>query len=181
MQGDSGSDLYIGDYFVKRSGVVLVTINYRLGALGYATISKQITGNYGFYDQLLAFQWVAKEISVFGGNPNSVTIFGESAGGASVAAHLVSPKSSGLFHRAIIQSNPYSLPYRNDATSLGKNFAEKLVCEKNDFQCFLDKDVDSILAAQDAVSDSFNVFKPLEVKNAKKKTTKNLKSKKKNL
>ncbi|MCZ6616550.1 MAG: carboxylesterase family protein, partial [Gammaproteobacteria bacterium] len=101
---------YDGTHFAERD-VVLVSVNYRLGPLGYLAhpaLSKEsergVSGNYGFLDQLEALKWVQRNIGKFGGNPNNVTIFGESAGGTSVNALCASPLSAGLFHRAIAQS-----------------------------------------------------------------------------
>ena len=92
-------------------GVVLVSINYRLGALGFLAhplLSGEeevgVSGNYGLLDQVAALEWVQRNIAGFGGDPGNVTIFGESAGGTSVQALLASPHSEGLFHRAIAQS-----------------------------------------------------------------------------
>ena len=92
-------------------GVMIVSMNYRLGRLGFfahpalgAESPGDVRGNYGFMDQVAALRWVQSNIAAFGGDPDQVTIFGESAGGGSVLAHLVSPLSRGLFHRAILQS-----------------------------------------------------------------------------
>jgi para-nitrobenzyl esterase len=92
-------------------GVMVVSMNFRLGRLGYfahpalaAESPNDVRGNYGFMDQLAALQWVQNNIAAFAGDPDQVTLFGESAGGGSVLAHLVSPMSRGLFHRAILQS-----------------------------------------------------------------------------
>ena len=92
-------------------GVMVVSMNYRLGRLGFfahpATRRRapdDVRGNYGFMDQLAALKWVQSNIAAFGGDPDQVTIFGESAGGGAVLAHLVSPMSRGLFQRAILQS-----------------------------------------------------------------------------
>ncbi len=92
-------------------GVVVVTVNYRLGTLGFlahpalsAESATRVSGNYGLLDQIAALRWVRSNIARFGGDPDNVTIFGESAGGWSVHALLASPKARGLFHRAIIQS-----------------------------------------------------------------------------
>jgi para-nitrobenzyl esterase len=90
-------------------GVVGVSLNYRLGRLGFfahpaLATEGEVPGNYGYLDQLAALEWVRDNIEAFGGDPARVTIFGESAGGGSVLVHLVSPMSRGLFHGAILQS-----------------------------------------------------------------------------
>ena len=110
--GGAGSNgLYDGTKLAATRNVVMVTLNYRLGALGFLAHSALAaedpangTGTYGLQDQRAALQWVKKNIRAFGGDPENVTLFGESAGGFSVTMHLASPGSAGLFHRAIIQS-----------------------------------------------------------------------------
>lgn len=96
---------------LARQGVVVVTINYRLGPLGFlahpglsAESPQGVSGNYGFLDQIAALYWVRNNIAAFGGDPGCVTIFGESAGSCSVVRLLVSPLANGLFHRAIAES-----------------------------------------------------------------------------
>ena len=104
--GDGGTGSYGPDNFMDKD-VVVVTINYRLGTLGFlSTGDDVIPGNMGMWDQVMALKWVKKNIAAFGGDPNKVTIFGESAGGLSVSYLLMSPAASGLFHRAIVQSGP---------------------------------------------------------------------------
>jgi para-nitrobenzyl esterase len=112
-----GGSLWLGesdDYDPTRlveQGVVVVTINYRLGDLGFLSHSAlgKPHGNYGLMDQQLALKWVKQNIAHFGGNPKNVTIFGESAGALSVHSQLASPKAKGLFHKAIVESGAYSL------------------------------------------------------------------------
>ena len=96
-----------------KKGVIVVTINYRLGTLGFFAESQidaegHENGNYGFMDQQFALKWVQKNIAGFGGDPKRVTIFGESAGGQSVYANVASPTAKGLFHGAISESGSYS-------------------------------------------------------------------------
>jgi para-nitrobenzyl esterase len=112
-QGQSGLPLYDGKNMAETFHTVVVSINYRLGQLGFlahpelsAENTKRISGNYGFLDQLAALMWVKENIHAFGGDPAQVTIFGESAGAWSVAAHLASPLSAGLFRAAIAESGP---------------------------------------------------------------------------
>jgi len=96
---------------LAEQGIVVVSVNYRLGRFGFfahpalaAEAPGDVRGNYGHMDQRAALQWVQRNIAAFGGDPANVTIFGESAGGGSVMVHLTSPLSRGLFHRAIMQS-----------------------------------------------------------------------------
>ncbi|KOB73434.1 Antennal esterase CXE10, partial [Operophtera brumata] len=101
----SGNDDFYGPEFLVKKGIILVTINYRVGALGYLSLgTEDIPGNAGMKDQVAALKWVKKNIKNFGGDPDNITIFGESAGAASVSYHLVSPMSKGLFKRAIAMS-----------------------------------------------------------------------------
>jgi len=108
--GSGSSKIYDGEA-LARQGVVLVTINYRLGPFGFFAhplLSKEsdkgVSGNYGLLDQMAALRWVKTNIAAFGGDPERVTIFGESAGAGSVCHLMVSPLAKGLFHRAIAQS-----------------------------------------------------------------------------
>jgi len=102
-QGDSKGYSYPPDTLVGKD-VVLVTFNYRLGPFGYFAHPDLNATNFGLHDQIKALEWVQANIEQFGGDPDNVTIFGESSGGASVASLLVSPLTEGLFDRAIIES-----------------------------------------------------------------------------
>lgn len=115
--GGSSEPLYDGTKLAKQ-GIVLVSINYRLGLLGYfahpalsAESPQQLSGNYGLLDQIEALKWVRDNIEAFGGDPAQVTIAGESAGGLSAIALLASPQAKGLFDKAIVQSG-YMPAYR---------------------------------------------------------------------
>lgn len=109
--GYASSPLYDGTEFA-RQGVVLVTLNYRLGLLGFfahpavtaAAKSRDAIGNYGLMDQIAALKWVRDNIAAFGGNPANVTVFGESAGGSSIIHLLTNPGVKGLFAKAIVES-----------------------------------------------------------------------------
>jgi para-nitrobenzyl esterase len=114
--GLDGSRLFDGTE-LARLGVVLVSVNYRLGRLGFMAhpwLSEESptgsSGNYGFLDQVAALRWVRDNIAVFGGDPGNVTIFGVSAGSASCSLHMASPLSRGLFHRAIAGSGGFFAP-----------------------------------------------------------------------
>src|SRR5260370_16856741 len=100
---------------VEKGGVIVVTINYRLGVLGFFAhpaidAEGHTNADYGLMDQQLALKWVRRNIAAFGGDSNRVTIFGESAGGESVYSQLASPLAAGLFQRAISESGAYALP-----------------------------------------------------------------------
>ncbi|KAK5608743.1 hypothetical protein CRENBAI_020957 [Crenichthys baileyi] len=113
VTGTSSLDLYQAHFLSKAEGVVVVSMNYRVGAFGFLSLpdNKNIQGNAGLLDQRLALKWVANNIAAFGGDPSKVTIFGESAGSASVGFHLLSPGSHSLFQRAVMQSGSPNAPW----------------------------------------------------------------------
>ena len=107
--GGCGHEKHFDEPVWPAKGVIGVTINYRLGPLGFATLPELKeeagrTGNYGLYDQLTAIKWVKNNIAAFGGDPDNITIMGQSAGGMSVQQHTLSPLSKGLFHKAVMCS-----------------------------------------------------------------------------
>lgn len=106
--------MYSPDVFLDHD-VVFVSGNHRLGALGFFSVGSAASpGNFGLKDQVMLLKWVQENIAAFNGDPSQVTIFGESAGGASVSYHLISPLSEGLFQRAIIQSGTSFAPWAFD-------------------------------------------------------------------
>ncbi|PIO33449.1 hypothetical protein AB205_0208940, partial [Aquarana catesbeiana] len=106
-----GAMMFEGSALSAHENVIIVSIQYRLGILGFLSSGdNQAPGNYGFLDQVEALRWVQENIANFGGDPDSVTIFGESAGGISVSALVLSPLAKGLFHRAIAESGVALLP-----------------------------------------------------------------------
>ena len=118
-------------------GVVLVTIQYRLGVLGFATTrDSQAPGNSGMLDQIEALKWVRENIKDFGGDASSVTIFGESAGGSSVGLQLLSPRSKGLFHRAIsisgVDLSPFATGSSIEVANQTRKVAKQLGCSSSD-------------------------------------------------
>ncbi|KAM6177443.1 pyrethroid hydrolase Ces2e-like [Erethizon dorsatum] len=105
------ASMYDGSILAASENVVVVIIQYRLGVLGFfSTGDQHATGNWGYLDQVAALHWVQQNIAHFGGNPDRVTIFGESAGGTSVSSHVLSPMSQGLFHGAIMESGVAVVP-----------------------------------------------------------------------
>ena len=136
--GHGGEATYDGTALAER-GVVLVTINYRLGPLGYlahpllvAESDHEASGNYGTLDQIAALTWVRDNIAAFGGEPGRVTIFGESAGSWSVHHLMATPLANGLFHRAIGESGggfgSFGTAYsRSEMEAVGTRFAETLL------------------------------------------------------
>ena len=117
--------------------VIVVTINYRLNVFGFLSKNDpNAGGNFGLWEQHLAIKWVHDNIHAFGGDPNRVTIFGESAGSASVAYQTIYPGNQGLFQRAIAQSGSFSSPWAftkpADARNITKQFAALAVCSQQD-------------------------------------------------
>ncbi|KAJ4438727.1 hypothetical protein ANN_14676, partial [Periplaneta americana] len=101
----SGGAMMQGPDYLMEEDVVVVTLQYRLGVFGFINLpAAGVSGNIGMKDQVMGLKWVQNNIASFGGDSTRVTIFGESAGGASVHYHLLSPMSEGLFHGAIMQS-----------------------------------------------------------------------------
>jgi len=180
MDGDDGLPVWIfihGGALVNGTGaafdpsvlvsthkIIVVTINYRLGALGWlanpALDGNGIAGNYGLMDQQLAFKWVRDNIKHFGGNPSRVTIGGESAGGLSTSSNLASPTAKGLFHAAIIESGAYMLfTIRSVAAqeALGASFTTAVGCTGTNAQiaaCLRNAPVATLLAAQGIINTS---------------------------
>ncbi|XP_068067299.1 bile salt-activated lipase-like [Anomalospiza imberbis] len=123
--------LYDGEEIAVRGNVIVVTINYRLGPLGFlSTGDENLPGNYGLKDQHMAIAWVKRNIKAFGGDPDNITIFGESAGAASVSLQTLSPKNKGLFKRAISQSGVgvCSWAIQRDPLVWAKKLGEKVGC-----------------------------------------------------
>jgi len=164
--GSGASAFYDGEA-LARQGVVLVTINYRLGPFGFfahPALSKEsergVSGNYGMLDQIEALRWVKRNIAAFGGNPECVTIFGESAGSASVSRLMVSPPAAGLFHRVIAESGGVHGRNRHlkeqagnlePMEKVGEEIAAKLGCDKeaSPLAALRAKSAEDVLAASD--------------------------------
>ncbi|MGW0712790.1 carboxylesterase/lipase family protein [Streptomyces sp. NPDC002643] len=155
LTAGAGEDV-VPDTFARQTGTVVVTVNYRLGAMGFLAtaglddeVRDGVSGNFGMLDQQAALRWVRSNIGRFGGDPGRVTIAGESAGGRSVCTQLASPTSKGLFRAGIVQSGAYGdcgAQTRAAALAQGEVFMERLDCA--DLACLRAKPAPEILAAQ---------------------------------
>ena len=137
MMGSANESPYNGEYLAREQDVVVVTLNYRLSFLGFLALpstdasQSTILGNQGFLDQVAALQWIKENISAFNGDPNNVTVFGESGGAISSCMLLASPLSDGLIHRVIMQSGVCGIqPVLGKAEALAQSqtFFEKVGC-----------------------------------------------------
>lgn len=154
VMGDSSDELYGPGYLLDKD-VVLVTVNYRLGVLGFLNLGEEeVPGNQGLWDQLEALRWVQRNIHAFGGQRKKVTIFGESAGGFSISSHLASRKSKGYFSAAIVQSGPLELPAfrtQKPLQEMHQEFIERIGCQSSAnkdeiLNCLRDKPVSEFIA-----------------------------------
>lgn len=151
-------DPYVPTRLVAK-GVIVVTINYRLGLFGFLahpalTAENGASGDFGFLDQIAALQWVQRNIAAFGGNQANVTIFGESAGGYSVQALLVSPLAKGLYAKAIDESGTYALSIANptlaSAEAAGQQAAVRMGCPDESLTCMRAAPASTVVAANTA-------------------------------
>ena len=141
------------------AGMVVVSINFRLGLLGFLNVpGSDLKGNYGMLDQVAALKWIQDNIVAFGGDPNKVTIAGQSSGASSVALHLISPLSKGLFNQAILQGGGLTSPfaaYTSKDPNYGKQYLKKLNCISGDMlSCLRSKTAEEFLEATDSFSDA---------------------------
>ncbi len=159
----SNRPLRDGAYLAATQNLVVVSMNYRVGALGSLAGRAGRTGNYGLKDQQLALEWVRDNIAAFGGNPDLVTLSGESAGAQSVGLHLLSvPTSAPLFEAAIMQSNPFGIPFRTleQAGSTAELYLLAVGCKFRFDQlgCLREKTTEELLAAQQSGSLSLTLL-----------------------
>lgn len=142
---------YPGYVYAGMYDTVLVAINYRLGPFGFLyTGTTDAPGSQGLKDQNLALQWVKKNIDKFGGDPNSITIFGESAGAGSVSHHVLSPMSNGLYHRAIMESGTANAPWSYSPPEVAEKTANVLLnaikCDgKSGIECLKSVEAETIV------------------------------------
>lgn len=153
--------LYTSAELAALGGAVVVTLNYRLGALGFLVSSglrgesaKGLAGNLGILDQMAALKWVKANIASLGGDPGNVTIFGESAGGMSVCTLMVQAKERGLFHKAIVESGGCPSRPIADQEALGDAYAQSIGCPKGPGQaaCLRGKSAAELVATQPTFS-----------------------------
>lgn len=130
-----GDSLYDGKEMADRGGVIVITVNYRVGTLGFLSSGDdRLPGNYGLWDQHAAISWVRRNIKAFGGNPDNITIFGQSAGAASVSYQMLSSYNKGLFRRAISQCGVALSPWAQQKNPMAvlKKIARKVGCWRTD-------------------------------------------------
>ncbi|XP_015261978.1 PREDICTED: cholinesterase-like, partial [Gekko japonicus] len=147
--GTSSLEMYNGASLAAEESLVVVSLNYRLGSLGFLSLPPSAPGNAGLWDQQLALKWVKENAATFGGDPARVTISGQSAGGALVGFHLLSPESQPLFARAVMQSGTMNAVYAWTSPEKAKqrafDLAQKLGCTQDDgadvVTCLQGKDV----------------------------------------
>lgn len=133
MSGTSTLDVYDALILAATNDIIVASVNYRVGAFGFLYLNDEdAPGNMGLYDQALAIKWIKDNIRSFGGDPNSLTLFGESAGAGSVSVHLLSPISGHLARRAIMQSGSVNAPWSYMTAETSKRIAVALV---NDVGC----------------------------------------------
>ncbi|GAC1566044.1 MAG: carboxylesterase/lipase family protein [Ktedonobacteraceae bacterium] len=170
VTGSGSTPWYNGTSFATHGDVVVVTLNYRLGALGflylaeYAGEAYATSGNNGLFDQIAALTWVRENIAAFGGDPNNVTLFGESAGAMSIGALLAMPAAHGLFKRAIMQSGAAHRVNSSQTAANGtQKFLQELELGPNDMQRLLTTPVDDIIRAQETLPSSvqWRAFSPV--------------------
>ncbi|MEQ9364344.1 MAG: carboxylesterase family protein [Leptospirales bacterium] len=157
LAGSQQTDVYNGTYIASHTNTIVVAVNYRVGALGFLSLPEAgLSGNYGFLDQQLALRWVKENIASFGGDPENITVFGESAGAMSVGLHVsAAPKSRGLFRAAIMQSNPVALGYKTQKQSgeISAAYAKAVGCEneKNAAACLRELPLRNIQSGETAL------------------------------
>jgi para-nitrobenzyl esterase len=152
----SGSEMYYrSGQIALRGDVVLVTINYRMGALGFMNLKEitggkiPATGNEGLLDQIAAFEWVRDNIDAFGGDPGNITVFGESAGGMSIGCLMSMPAARGRFHKAILESGAANtVSSLDEAVDMSGRYLEVLGLNGNDIEALRSLTFKQVLSAQ---------------------------------
>ena len=151
QQGGAARPEYNARRLAQEERVVVVTVNYRLGALGFLVSSELgLYGNYGLQDQRAALHFIKRRIGSFGGDPNSITLFGESAGAVMIGLHL-QMQNDGLFHKAILQSNPMGYQFRSVVVADFLGDALRRAVDCRDLECMRTEAVEEIIRAQSSL------------------------------
>lgn len=153
--GAGSSPLYDGTSMAENGGVIVVTINYRLGAFGFlhlAGVDSSYTANLGLLDQIAALKWVRENIEAFGGDPEQVTVFGESAGAMSIASLLAMPAAKGLFQKAILESGASQIIPPEQASMIAKAVLQQLGIDDHNMEKLNEVPAEDILKAAERVT-----------------------------
>ncbi|MGB3375802.1 MAG: carboxylesterase family protein [Microbacterium sp.] len=149
LHGAGSEPAFWGDRLAARQNVVVVTINHRLGALGYLPLGDDGAGQAGMLDLVMALEWVRDNIVAFGGDPRNVTIFGQSGGGMKVATLMAMPSAAGLFHKAIVMSGPtLRLPRPAENEALASALCTALGVDDGDMNALRSVPVERLVSAQ---------------------------------
>lgn len=171
--GSGTALLYDGRILARDADAIIITINYRTEVFGWlflgdvydpASGKTESIANHGLRDQKMAFKWTKDNIALFGGDPNKITISGQSAGAQSVGVHLVSEESRDLFDQALMFSNPYSLPFKmlDDGIALGTGVADIIGCpDVFDLDCWRAVSAEDLLAASRQATNA--IYNPNEI------------------
>lgn len=158
MSGTATLDIYDADIIAATSDVIVASMQYRIGAFGFLYLKKYFTqnnddapGNMGLWDQALAIRWIKENIHAFGGNPDLITLFGESAGGGSVSIHLLSPVTKGLAKRGILQSGTANAPWSYMSGERALQIARTLIQDCNCNASLLETNPNEVMNCMRAV------------------------------
>ncbi len=164
MLGSGSQRMYHGGNLAAKGDVVVVTLNYRLGILGnlaHQAIVDPETGyfaNWGLLDVIAALQWVKDNIAAFGGDPDNVTLFGESAGGWSVSALMTTPMTNGLINRVIVESGPPTMRSLDQAKADAEEFFDLVGCPDGNLTCLRNLSFQQVVRADQAFPDVIQGF-----------------------
>ncbi|MGW6378655.1 carboxylesterase/lipase family protein [Rhodococcus sp. NPDC055112] len=165
--GSSSQSVYDGRRLAELGDVVVVTVNYRTGVLGFLDLSTFSTGehpfetNIGLRDMIAAFEWVRDCIAAFGGDPDNVTAFGESSGAGSITTLMTSPRAEGLFHKAIVQSAPATSVYGAErAATVARRFLEIVGVSEEEAGRLCELPIEKLTAAGDVLLDEVTTSVP---------------------
>lgn len=161
LTGSGRDPVFDGSRLSALNDIVVITLNYRLGALGFLHLGDLLgeeyadSGNIGLLDQIAALRWIRDNVTSFGGDPGNVTIFGQSAGAMSVLTLIAMPAAAGLFHKAIAQSSSAEYVHTpGDATTVAQEVLAALSLPDHAAQALLDIPIEMLLRAQQAVGES---------------------------